>query len=364
MRIAINAVLSYEKPRGVGVYFDSYIANLVAKDDQNEYFIFFGEWMDYGFRKIEKANVHLVPLSIKRGMIARNLYLTFRFPFLLKKYKIDFLHNIDTTPVVFKTTPIVSTIHDLSEFFLPEKYGKLRAWIRRLYVRGEIRKSDVIMTPSLYSKNSIVKIGRKKEESVVVVHNSVALEIKENPHRPASRDLLFVGEIEKTKNIEAIVKALPLLPEEFRLVVAGKPGNDFDDLSKLIEEKKLKNRVDLKGYVSLEELSRLYDESWLFVFPSLFEGFGIPLIEAMARSLPVVSSNSTCLPEVGGDACLYFDPSKPEELADKVLAIANDESLYQDLIKKGRARVGEFTQEKMSDEILAVYQSMEGRLKK
>lgn len=360
MKIAINAVLSYVKPRGVGVYFDSFITQLAETDDENEYFIFYGDWMQYQFCNIKRSNFHLIPLRIPRGRILRNLFLTFRFPFLLKKYRIDLLHNIDTTPILFRTTPIVSTIHDLSEFFLPEKYGKIRSFIRRSYVRGQIKRSDLIMTPSQFSKDTIVSIAKKDPKRIIVVPNSVSFEATKKHTDRLNKNLLFVGEIEKTKNIEAAVSALPFLPEDYRLVIVGKKGNDYEELVRLIVSEKVANRVEIKGYLSNEELNALYDSSYLFVFPSLYEGFGIPIIEAMAHGLPVLSSDATCLPEVGGEACLFFDPHNPKDLAEKVLAFQKDDELYQELVTKGFSRLDEFTPQKMAAKIVAVYQMLKG----
>jgi glycosyltransferase involved in cell wall biosynthesis len=357
MNIAINAVLYHDKPRGVGSYFDTLMEEIALLDESNKYFIFYGKWMDYEFVKIKKANIKLVPLKIPRNKYLRNIYLIFIFPFIIKKYHPDLLHNIDSTPVVFKTCPIVSTIHDISEFYQKDKYGRFRSFVRRTYVKNEACKSDTVITVSEFSKESICSKLHLKEDKVRVIYNSFKCPSNNTTTHLKRHDvILFVGELEKTKNVEVIIKALSLIEKRFVLVLSGKFGNDYPSLTKLAKEYNVEDRVVFKGYVSKDELENLYDSSFAFVFPSKFEGFGIPIIEAMSHGLPVISSNSTCLPEVGGDAAIYFSPDDFVKLAEGIESLINDENLYFEMVEKGKKRMALFSPQKMAEQTLNVYE--------
>ena len=357
MKIAINAILFHNKPRGVGNYFNTLMKELLAVEDDNEYYVFYGPWMnEYSFTKLESPRYHLVSCNIPRGKILRNLYLLLFFPFKVKKYKVDLLHNIDTTPVIFRTCKIISTIHDLAEFVQREKYGKIQGFCRRLYVKIQAKKSDSIITVSEYSKQMIHDILKVDSNRIFVVYNSFSKSIT----KPLEKKNVFlsVGEIERSKNFGTLIKAFDKLNnKDYQLTIVGREGNDYQEVLKIKEESVNKENINLLGYVSTEELKNIYGTAKVFVFPSKFEGFGIPLIEAMAYSLPVICSNASCLPEVGGDAALYFDPNNVDDLAELMKKVIEDDSLMEAMIKKGHQQLDKFKPELSAKDTLNVYKN-------
>lgn len=369
MKVIINAILSYENPRGVGVYIDNIIKNLVENNKQNQYVVYYGKWMynGYNFTKLKHDNLQLIEVDIRNNKITRNLYQLIKFPFMILKHKPDLLHIPDTSPVLFKTTKIVSTIHDLAEFDCKEKYSNIQVFFRRLIVKLQAKYSDKIITVSEYSKNSMIKNIGVESSKIKVVYNGVDID-KFKPVNTSrillqygiikDKYILFVGEIEKTKNVGSIIKCLKKINSEYKYVVCGRRGNDFKEVENVVSEFKMKDRVIFTDYVSSEGLLELYSNAFCFVFPSSFEGFGLPLLEAMSMGIPVISSNKSCLPEVGGDSVLYFNPDNYSEFYEVFNKLNSDSSFRKDLILSGYRQIKKFNWIEATKKIEDVYNSL------
>lgn len=362
MNIVINAVLSYEQPRGVGRYINNLLPALAEIDHENQYYVYYGKWMkDYEFLKIDQDNFHFVELSIRNTMLARNLYLAILLPFYCKKYHPDVFFLIDTQAILFNPCKMVSTIHDLAEYVIPEKYDSKQAFIRRRIVKHQAKISDRIITVSQYSRRDICTRFRIPESKVSVVYNSVNHPGCIQIEKPENY-LLYVSEIERAKNLITLIKAYSMLPKEimdqFELYVVGKKGNDYEGIISLINRKEIQGRVKFFGFVSDEELSELYSRAYCFVFPSLFEGFGLPVLEAMARGTPVICSNTSSIPEVGGDAVLTFDPYNEKDIAEQIIRIVNEPDLRYRMIQKGIQRAALFSKESAARATLDVLTSL------
>jgi glycosyltransferase involved in cell wall biosynthesis len=167
--------------------------------------------------------------------------------------------------------------------------------------------------------------------------------------------LLSVGVIQTRKNTLNMLKALKILPSTYRLVLSGGNGYGSEAIHNFIRTESLGDRVKLLGFVDDAQLARLYQAASVFLFPSLEEGFGIPVLEAMASGVPVVTSNVSSMPEVGGEATLYVDPRDPEDIAQKVVQAVEDSALRMSLVDKGLARAREFTWRRTAEATLAVY---------
>jgi glycosyltransferase involved in cell wall biosynthesis len=170
--------------------------------------------------------------------------------------------------------------------------------------------------------------------------------------------LLMVGVIDNRKNVVNALRALQLLPPRYRLALAGGNGYGSDAVHDFIASQDLVERVKVLGYVAAEALAALYQSASALLFPSLEEGFGFPVLEAMARGLPVVTSNTSSLPEVGGDAALYADPRDPHSIAREVRRAVEDPDLRQEMIRKGALRAREFTWKRTARETLRVYEEL------
>ncbi len=358
MNIVINGVLAFGQPRGVGRYLNDLLSSLADQDKENNYYIYYGKWMSgYSFLKIDQQNLNFIELDISNNQIIRNLYLAIILPFASKKYKPDVFFLIDTQAIIVKPCKIVSTIHDIAEFQTKEKYSKIHAKIRRKIVRHQVRLSDYIITDSKYSQKDICSIFNRKENEVEVIYIATKMKSDEIIVEPENY-FLFVSETERAKNLMELIEAFDQLKEEYKsrfcIKVVGKKGNDFNNIVTRMQGYNMEDKVQFYGYVSDEELNDLYKKAYAFVFPSFFEGFGLPILEAMAKGTPVLCSNSSSLPEVGGKAVLTFDPYKSDDLCDKLTRIIENPQLRDGMIKLGLERAKEFSFEKTARQTLSV----------
>jgi glycosyltransferase involved in cell wall biosynthesis len=267
----------------------------------------------------------------------------------------------------YKTIPV---FHDAFFFENPEHYGKL--WLK-LYKKTAIpaaKRSPFVITPTQYAKDQIAHhTGILKNQLAVVYEGPKSLEdhpqlqnIKNIP--PGCPYLLHVGSMFKRKNIPALIHAFKNLKDngynDLKLVLAGpsapkKFSNDGDLIFKAIEDLKLKDEVIFTGYLTDAELATVYKNALMYVFPSLNEGFGIPILEAFKYKLPVLVANNTCLPEVGGNAVLQFNPLDPNDISDKIKMVLDDDKLRLDLIQKGTQRLEQFSWKKTAEELVLIF---------
>lgn len=369
MNIVVNAILFHEKPRGVGRYLNSLLSEISKIDTVNKYYIYYAPWMrEYEFLKIDNKNFNFICLNlIPRNKILRNIYQGLIFPLVILKHRPDILHIPDTSPVFFTTCKTISTIHDLAEFHFPEKYSRVQSILRKILVKIQSKKSHKIITISSYSKKDIIDKLGVESNKVQVIFNGVdshrfkkLIKSSNLPSKIENKKyFLYVGEIERTKNVPIIIEAFNDLPKkiqnEYDLVIAGKKGNDYKKVLDMIEKYKLGNKIHLLNYVDEEQLVNLYNNCKCFIFPSLFEGFGLPILEAMSCGTCVLSSNSSSLPEVGGKSVIYFDPYNKNDLKDKIEKIINNSELYEKIKNSGLRRAKKFTWYNTAIETLKVY---------
>jgi glycosyltransferase involved in cell wall biosynthesis len=253
-------------------------------------------------------------------------------------------HPVERLFVPAHTLPLIGgkcnvvTVHGLEYEMSPESYS---FW-ERLYMRYSIRyscyKADTVIAVSENTKHDIVNLYGIAHEKIRVVGEgfmSNSLPIASNTQLVPY--LLFIGRIEERKNIIRIVAAFEWLKEKYQikenLVLVGKPGHGYEKIEERIQSSKWSREINQKGYVSENEKQELLRGASLFIFPSLYEGFGLPILEAQAASVPVVTSNTSSLPEVGGESAVYVDPVSVEDIAQgmyKVLTLSSEErSLLQ-----------------------------------
>src|SRR3989344_353094 len=264
----------------------------------------------------------------------------------------------------FCPIPTVVTIHDLSYFYYPEEFLKKDLFQLKNWTKYSVEKAKKIIAVSQTTKKDIVKFYHIPEEKIEVIYNGGP-----SPHSDPERakrgegeeskknkkNFLYVGKLQPRKNIDTLIDAYSIFrknhPED-KLIIAGKKGWLYEHIYKKVEELDLQKEVEFKGYVTDNELAVLYQNAFCFVLPSLYEGFGIPILEAMSFDCPVISSFASSLPEVGGEACLYFDPKDPLELKEKLTLLAENRKLRSDLIKKGGQRIRLFSWQKCAKSTL------------
>jgi len=261
----------------------------------------------------------------------------------------------------------VVTIHDLNFYNIGHLMPRTRRLVLRYFVTRSARTADHVITVSEFSKEQIVELLGVLPEKVTVTYNTVkerptyAVELEELERRYNVRQPYILGLSSPSphKNIANLVRAFALLKqreaEKLRLVLAGHLPRGSTDLSRVLNDANVHDSVVFTGYVPDAVLPSLYAHAEALVFPSIYEGFGIPILEAFSYGTPVVCSKVAAIPEVAGDAAIYFDPHNIEEMADAIFAVLNNDALREELVSRGKARVQLFTWEKAAERTLAVY---------
>lgn len=262
----------------------------------------------------------------------------------------------------FKT---VVTIHDLSYLYFPNEFLKKDLYQLNNWTKYALNKSFHIIAVSKTTKKDIIHEYAIPEEKISVIYNgyeSMKLPTTNYELRTNSYPyFLYIGTIQPRKNLSFLVSAFAQFHKthpDYKLILAGKKGWLYEDIFKQVEQIGLKDSIMFPGYVSEEEKNNLYRKAVAFILPSLYEGFGIPLLEAMAHSCPVISSFSSSLPEIGGEACLYFDPKNEEDLVERMKSIVSDAALKKKLVTTGRERIKLFSWDTTGDRTLHILQSI------
>lgn len=294
-------------------------------------------------------------------------------PLLCKKYKLDVLHTQYFVPF-YRPCKVVCTIHDICF----EHYKDI--FTRREYIRQKVlvpyaaKRSDIIFTVSENAKADIVNKYKLSPNKVQVVYDAVnnefrrlnkeelnAAELRNKFELGNQRYILSVGNLQPRKNLVRLIKAYHELCEELnedvKLVIVGKKAWMYDEILKNADIDK--GGIVFTDYVSAEDLVRLYNEAAIFVYPSFFEGFGLPVLEAMACETPVATSNVTSLPEVAGDACILFDPFDINQIKKSMKMLLYDDGLCQDLVQKGNTQKEKFNWNDSAEIIVDSYHALD-----
>jgi len=276
---------------------------------------------------------------------------------------IDIWHATYPLPITLKNTIKITTIHDLIPLKLPHLTLDNKRFFRDL-IRSSLKDSQAIITVSENTKRELLSLFDYPEERIFVTYQPIALKeiseekesVLEKYQLKKKKYILFVGAIEPKKNIKRLIEAYQKLKREEPLVIIGKKAWLWQEELKNI--KASSSLIILLDYVSSEELQYLYRGASCFIFPSLYEGFGLPVLEAMSFGCPVITSNLSSLPEVCGDAALYIDPYNSQDIAEKLEQLLSDNALREGLVQAGKARSSMFSMEQYMQKISQVYQSV------
>jgi glycosyltransferase involved in cell wall biosynthesis len=267
--------------------------------------------------------------------------------------------------------PNVITICDVTPLIYPGTHGRMNVWHHRYLLPGILKRAAAIVTISESSRRDIVRIFGVPEEKVTVTYLAADSRYRPEPEGTPGEEvarlprpyLLNVGTLEPRKNLDGLLRAFALARHRgipHKLVVTGARGWGKSRLAALVQELDLGESVIFTGFVEDHDLPHLYAGADFFVYPSLYEGFGLPPLEAMACGVPVITSNVSSLPEVTGDAALLIDPASDGELADAMVRLAGDAGLRDDLRARGLVRAGLFSWQKAAQETLEVYRRVVG----
>ena len=266
----------------------------------------------------------------------------------------------------FAKMPTVISVMDLSYLYYPNLFKKMDLYQLRRWTSYSVKNAKRVLTISQASKNDIIKEYKKEAKDVVVTYPGVKqkMAMKDAKKRfIEEKYILFVGTLQPRKNIVKLIEAFSKITDKHsvNLVVAGKKGWLYEEIMDAPKAYGVESRVVFKNFIEDEELVNLYSHAELFILPSLYEGFGLPVLEAMQYGCPVITSSVSSLPEVGGDAVLYVDPLSVEDIANKMNQLLSDDNLRTDLIKKGYEQIKKFSWEKTARETLNILEEVAGK---
>lgn len=288
------------------------------------------------------------------------------FPRILEKEKVDLMHFPHfNVPFLYKK-PFVVTIHDLILLKYPSArattLGPIKFFLKyffyRLVIQRAIRDAKFVITPSEFTKKEVIKYFKKSEHKIITTREGVSFAVVHNfiPAQTHEPYFLYVGNAYPHKNLEGLIRAFKIFKkyknDKFKLVLVGKEDYFWRRLKKFAGAE---DGIAFRGYVSDQELAELYQNAYAYIFPSFCEGFGLPGLEAMASGASVLASNSSCLPEIYGDAALYFNPQSIDEMVKKMSEIVYSPGLRKDLIEKGYERVKGYDWGRCAKDTLNVY---------
>lgn len=368
MKIGIEARwVTYEKT-GFGNYAVNLLRKLSCCDRDNNYIVY----TNCAFNdETVFSNKNFVGKVLPGNP---GLYKHIKLPFdLMRQKKIDLFHFLYNAPPFYVPCDYILTIHDLSYRHIPDMISRKDYLSINLQLPFTARKAKKIIAVSENTKKDIINYLGISEDKIEVIYEGVGenyypqkdpdtFELVKRKYCLPDKFILYVGTYLPHKNIGTLLKAFRELLLQGRmnskLVLAGKKGRNYRQIEELISELSLQDHVVSPGFVAEEDLPCLYSMSEMFIFPSLYEGFGLPILEAMACGVPVLSSSASCLKEIGGDAARYFSPTDYNDLARCIADIDGSDNLQREMKDKGIRRASCFNWELMAEKTRKIYEAI------
>lgn len=363
MNICIDMRPALSRPTGVGTYLQNLVGALAELDRQNQYYLFSSSWKERYPSDSYPANFRIV--DRKWPVSALNYtWNHFSFPKIESLIGTDVQVTHSPTPLVIpsRTARSITTVHDLFFFTNPEHaIREMKTDYVRL-LRKHCMKSNAIIAVSEHTKNKLVELLRIPSSQIYTIRHGIdpfylERSCPENSSKVLERlrirrpFLLFVGTREPRKNLGVLLEAVRTLGDRVSLVIAGQPGWGPDQPD--VPENSI-----VTGYLPKSDLRALYQSAVAVVFPSIEEGFGLPLVEGMASEVPLIASRIPAFQEVCNDSCLYFDPLDVEELTEQIRSVLRNDSLRNTLISRGKERVKKFSWKNAAQKTLDLYMSL------
>lgn len=366
MKIGFDGRFIRQGQSGNGVFTQMLLKGLAHLDDENEYTVYMLE--DKPF--IRKDNFHLKRMSRLHARSHLRFLLT--FPLELYRNPVDIFHAIYSVPLKTRSRIVLSLV-EFSWFTTPEYFPRLWLLPFRMMTRLSIRRADRIITPTNVGKEQVLDYFGLSEEKVEAIHfgfNEFFLEpcapedigrVKQR-HGITGDYILTVGDLHPRKNLARIIEAFNWLKETRKvphsLVLAGKNLWRADEIHRKASACSASDSIIFTGYVPLEELRALYQGAAVFAFPSLDEGFGFPVHEAMASRVPVIVSDRGALPEVAGGAAISVNPLSVEDIGCAIYRVLDSPTVREELIKKGLKQIKAFSWEQSCRKTVRLYQDV------
>ena len=374
MKIGIEAQRIFRKKKhGMDIVALQLIRNLQQIDTDNEYFIFVKADEDSGIlHSTERFKIVVLPSA------PYPYWEQVLLPRKAEELGVELLHCTSNTAPIKTHIPLVVTVHDiiylerlnLTKGSLYQIAGNL---YRRWNVPLVVRKSTRVITVSEFERARIEHFFNLPHNHIRTIYNGVSehfipvtdMKVRERAralYNLPEKFMFYLGNTDPKKNMIGVMKAMSLLRKEGQLtvplVMLDIDQEFLHSLARQIGDTEILSMISFCGYVPNEDLPAIYSMCEIFLYPSLRESFGIPILEAMACGAPVITSNTSSMPEVAGDAAVFIDPTKPEDLASKIKMVSENENLRENLRTKGRHRYADFSWKKNAMQTLALYQEL------
>jgi len=370
MKIGIDARMYGSAQTGIGNYIKNLTDNLFKIDKENQYVLYLREPQFSEFQ-ISNENIKKVKVTPRWYSYGEQALL----PFQLMKEKIDIIHYPHFNSPFFYFKPSVVTIHDVTPYHFPGH--RMSSWMRRhgfrFVFKNSVFRAKKVITVSESTKNDVIKYFNVPKDKITVTYLGVKSDFQvikdygiinkvKEKYGISKPFIFYVGVWRNHKNLPGLIRAFHILKTrynlDYQLVIGGNEDPHYPEVRQTWEKLGLENDIIRPGFISNQDLPIFYNAADIYVIPSFIEGFGLIGIEAMACGTPVVSSNTSSLPEVLGNAAEYFDPKDKNQMAEKMYQVISNKNKKQDLINKGFEQIKKYSWQKCAEKTLQIYNSL------
>jgi glycosyltransferase involved in cell wall biosynthesis len=358
--IAINCLFwQSSNNEGYGFFVQQIVFQLASNQNTHRFILVFGEETPKDLPNLPNI------VALKSGKAPRHAvqflhWYNIKLPSILKKYKPNLLLQPFGFCSLFIKTPQLLVIHDLAFLHYPNFVAKHHLWFYKTFTSTFIKKAVGVFTVSEFSKHDIIKHYKIPSQKIKVVYSAAKdnfLPLGFNEQQVVKQQFaqghnyfLVVGGIHPRKNVLTALKAFSLFKKwqqsNFKLIIVGRKAWQYQNFIKSLETYKYKDDVILTDYINTNQLAEITASAYASIYPSFFEGFGVPIIEAMQSGTPIICSNNSSLPEIAGDAALFFDANNATALAEQLIHLYKNEDLRSSLISKGIIQAQQFSWQK------------------
>jgi glycosyltransferase involved in cell wall biosynthesis len=372
VRIGYDAKRLFNNFTGLGNYCRFILRGLVDHYPQNEYWLYSPRLRDHQETELFRSTPYVVrrpDTAFQRAL--PSVWRSVSLASVAHRDGVQIFHGLSnelpaTKPDGLKT---VVTVHDLIFMRFPSYYSSVDRLIYGTKLRKSLNSADKIIAISHQTANDLREFENIDDDRLVVVHQGcqeafkkpypeVDLEQVKTKYGLPDRFILCVGTLEPRKNAALLIRALSIMKDKVFVVIAGKPTSHASNLRDMVRELKLEPWVRFIYHTPYSDLPLLYRAASLFVYPSVFEGFGIPIVEAIASGVPVITSNGSSLSEAGGPNCMYVNPTNPEELAVAIGQVLGDEQLRNTMISRSAEYIQRFEPAAIAGQMMRIYQEL------
>ncbi len=369
MRIGIDATAVPPKPMGAGLYIIYLIRELGKLDSPYEFVVFSQDYLRPYFEHLGSDKIQIVWLRNMHPAL-RLIWEQTIFPTWASKMELDLLHSPHYTMPLSLSIPVVVTFHDMIFFIHPEKHTLPKRYFFPWMIRQSSRRAKRILTDSENTRQDAIRLLNIAPEKISTVHlgyqdnfreikdQDLLKAIRSKYHLP-EKFIFYAGAIEPRKNVPLLLTVFEKLAQQnfpHHLVLAGGLGWQYEDVLEQIDTMPIRDRIHRVGHVPYTDLPAFYNLAEIFVYPSVYEGFGLPPLEGMACGTPVITSNISSMPEFVGDAGILVPPNDEVALYQAIRQVLEDETIRQRLVIAGPRRAANFTWKHTAEKTLKIYE--------